>query len=119
MATHWFNINTGNGENQCFTNNDVKNFAFEDWKKQVPKCGGGKGSGSCQQSCQVCSQKVGCSGQNCPSLSSSRQFYKLGPLKTINAQGTMREQPYQFPLPLDYGPYPNINTNLITWARVP
>ena len=119
MFTKWFSINTGNPEDQCFTNSDVKNFGFQSWKDQVPKCAGGKTSGKCHQSCQTCSQNVGCSGQNCPYLDPSRPFYKFGPLESLNPGGSIRLQPYQFPLPLDYGPSPTINTNILTWARVP
>ena len=119
MSDKWFSVNTGCGTKTCFTENDVKNFGFDYWKKQVPRCAGGKVKGSCALSCQVCSQAVGCSGQYCPSLAANRPYYKLGPLESIKVGGTATMQPYQFPLPLDYGPWPPINTNLITWARVP
>ena len=119
MSDKWFSVNTGCGGYTCFTKDDVKNFGFADWKKQVPKCAGGKARGRCSLSCQVCSQNVGCSGQYCPSLAANRSYYKLGPLKSVKVGGTATMQPYQFPLPLDYGKWPPLNTNIITWARVP
>lgn len=115
----WFSVNTGNRNLSCFNQHDVKNFGFEQWKKQVPECAGGQKKGKCALSCQDCSQAVGCSGQSCPSLARDRSYYKLGPLKSIKVGGGITEQPYTFPLPLDYGPSPPINTNIITWARVP
>jgi len=121
MTDKWFSIKTGNKNFTCFTNNDIKNFGFEEWKKQAPKCAGGKSNGKCSLSCQDCSQQSVscCSGQYCPSLSNKRDYYNLGPLKSIKVGGNITEQPYTFPLPLDYGPWPPLNTNLLTWARVP
>ena len=119
MSYKWFEVKTGCGAKTCFTQRDVPNFVFDSWKEQVPKCAGGSANKRCDQSCQACTQLAGCSGQNCPRLAPDRPYYRLGPLKILNAQGTMRQQPYTFPLPLDYGPWPKINTNLITWAQVP
>ena len=70
-------------------------------------------------SCQSCSQASGCSGQQCPYLARDREYYKLGPLKRICAAGSITDHLYTFPLPLDYGYWPDINTKLNTWARVP
>lgn len=119
MTDTWFSVDTGCGQRKCFTKQDVQNFGFEDWKKQVPKCAGGNAKGNCSTCCQVCTQSVGCSGQQCPYLARDRSFYNLGPLKGIKVGGSCTKQPYTFPLPLDYGKWPPINTNLITWARVP
>lgn len=119
MVDKWFSVNTGCGTKTCFTKRDIPNFAFNSWKKQAPKCVGGPSNNKCTFSCQDCTQSVGCSGQRCPGLSPDRHYYKLGPLKERKTGGSMMYQPYTFPLPLDYGPWPPINTNLITWARVP
>lgn len=70
-------------------------------------------------SCQSCSQASGCSGQQCPDLARNREYYKLGPVKRGCAAGSITDHLYTFPLPLDYGSWPDINTKLNTWARVP
>lgn len=70
-------------------------------------------------SCQSCSQASGCSGQQCQTLARDREYYKLGPLKHGCAAGSITGHLYTFPLPLDYGYWPDINTKLNPWARVP
>lgn len=70
-------------------------------------------------SCQSCTQASGCSGQQCPNLARNREYYKLGPVKRGCASGSITDHLYTFPLPLDYGSWPDINTKLNPWARVP
>jgi hypothetical protein len=43
----------------------------------------------------------------------------LGPVKRGCASGSITDHLYTFPLPLDYGYWPDINTKLNPWARVP
>ena len=120
MSTKWFNIQTGCGGKRCFNQRDVKNFALNNWKDQVPTCAGGKAKGSCNVNCQNCTTLQGCSGQQCPALSDVNPYYKLGPKISVRGVGDMATQPYTFPLPLNYGdPGPPINTNIFIWARVP
>ena len=112
MEQNYFSISTGTNSSHCFTKDDVKNFAFPEWKIEFRKA---TGFASCQECCQA-SVKTGRYEQNAPSLESDRPYYKLGPLVSAPAAGSITQQPYQFPLPLEYGgKNPVINNKLQPW----
>jgi len=100
--TEWVKIQTGNPNFTCIKKDNIKDWGFDTKSTQT------------FNSCQACSQ---CSGQSCPSLSQDREFYKLGTLKSIVASVPLSVQPYTFPLPLNQGPTPKINENILTWMR--
>jgi len=63
-------------------------------------------------------QSNDCCRREYPILSQNRTYYTLGPLERECGVNKI-EQPYTFPLQLNYGYWPPINTNLNTWARIP
>jgi len=109
---NYFAINTGSNTSHCFTKDQVQNFAFPEWKTEFKNS---IGYASCQECCQA-SIRTGRYEQNAPSLQEPRQYYQMGPLVSAKAEGSISQQPYQFPLPLDYGPgTPEINKKYQPW----
>lgn len=112
----WFSIDTGSGTSRCFTDEDKKNFGFENWLDQSE-------SVARWDSCQACVQSSICTNmykQTPPTLQTPRKLYSLGPKISVRAEGALKRQPYQFPLDLDYpGSPPKINLAVYPWMGPP
>jgi len=112
IERNYVSIKTGINSSHCFTETDVKNFAFPEWKEEFTNA---LGYASCQECCQA-SIKTGRYEQNAPSLHEPRKFYQMGPLTSARAAGSISQQPYQFPLPLEYpGQNPVIQRKYQPW----
>ena len=109
-------INTGSQTSRCFNKRDVNNFAFPEWREQFAS---NSGYASCQE-CAQASLRTGRYEQVCPSLREPRMYYQMGPLVSIKPAGTLVDQPYEFPLPYEYGKgTPRIDLSIQPWLGPP